>query len=117
MASSGARSAQPPPIGTPPVAGRLNGYWIAHIDVSDPEGYKAYQNDVTTPFGKFSGRYVVRGGRCEVMEGRMAARTVVVEFPSYEAALACYRSVEYQASIALRKGNIVAIEAFDPAQH
>jgi uncharacterized protein (DUF1330 family) len=54
------------------------------------------------------------------MEGRMPARTVVVEFPSYQAALACYRSPEYQRSIALRKdkaeANIVAIEAFDPAQ-
>ena len=61
---------QPPPIGTPPAAGRLKGYWIAHIDVSDPEGYKAYQADVATPFGKFGGRYLMRGGRCEVTEGR-----------------------------------------------
>ena len=88
--------------------------------MSNPEGYKAYQADVTTPFGKFGGRYLIRGGRCEVMEGRMPGRTVVVEFPGYDAALACYRSPEYQRSIALRKGhaeaNIVAIEAFDPAQ-
>ncbi|MBX9846087.1 MAG: DUF1330 domain-containing protein [Xanthobacteraceae bacterium] len=107
-------------MGTPPAAGRLKGYWIAHIDVSDVEGYKAYQADVATPFGTFGGRYLIRGGRCEVMEGRMPARTVVVEFPGYEAALACYRSPEYQRSIALRNGhaeaNIVAIEAFDPAQ-
>ena len=88
--------------------------------MNDPEGYKAYQADVATPFGKFGGRYLIRGGRCEVMEGRMPVRTVVVEFPSYEAALACYRSPEYKRSIALRLGkataNIVAIEAFDPAQ-
>jgi uncharacterized protein (DUF1330 family) len=111
---------QPPPIGTPPTANRLKGYWIAHIDVNDPEGYKAYQADVATPFGKFGGRYLIRGGRRELMEGRMPARTVVVEFPSYEAALACYRSPDYQHSVVLRKGkaeaNIVAIEAFDPAQ-
>ena len=111
---------QPKPIGTPPASHRLKGYWIAHIDVADPDGYKAYQADVVTPFGKFGGRYIVRGGRCEVMEGHMPARTVVVEFPSYEAALACYRSPEYQRSIVLRKGkaeaNIVAIEAFDPLQ-
>ena len=112
--------AQPPPIGTLTAEHRLKGYWIAHIDVTDPEGYKDYQADVATPFGKFGGRYLIRGGRGEVMEGRMPARTVVVEFPSYEAALACYRSPEYQRSIALRNGkanaNIVAIEAFDPAQ-
>ncbi len=63
---------QPPPIGTPPAANRLKGYWIAHIDVTDPEGYKAYQADVATPFGKFGGRYLIRGGRGEVMEGRHA---------------------------------------------
>jgi uncharacterized protein (DUF1330 family) len=111
---------QPEPIGKPPAAGRLKAYWIAHIDVNDAEGYKAYQADVATPFGTFGGRYLIRGGRCEVMEGRMPARAVVVEFPSYEAALSCYRSPEYQRSIALRQGkataNIVAIEAFDPAQ-
>jgi uncharacterized protein (DUF1330 family) len=111
---------QPPAIGAPPAANRLKGYWIAHIDVNDPEGYKAYQADVATPFGKFGGRYLIRGGRRELMEGRMPARTVVVEFPSYEAALACYRSPDYQHSVVLRKGkaeaNIVAIEAFDPAQ-
>jgi uncharacterized protein (DUF1330 family) len=111
---------QPEPIGTPPAPNRLKAYWIAHIDVNDAEGYKAYQADVATPFGRFGGRYLIRGGRCEVMEGRMPARAVVVEFPSYEAALACYRSPEYQRSIALRTGkataNIVAIEAFDSAQ-
>jgi uncharacterized protein (DUF1330 family) len=111
---------QPEPIGAAPAPNRLKGYWIAHIDVNDPEGYKAYQADVATPFGKFGARYLIRGGRCEMMEGRVPARTVVVEFPSYEAALACYGSPEYQRSIALRKGkataNIVAIEAFDPAQ-
>ena len=97
------------------------GYWLALVDVSDPESYKAYVAGIQDVFRKFGGRYVIRGGRCDVMEGRMPARTVVVEFPSYEAALACYRSVEYQASIELRKGkataNIVAVEAFDPAQH
>jgi uncharacterized protein (DUF1330 family) len=110
---------QPPPIGTPPAAGKLKGYWLAHIDVSDAEGYKAYQDAVPTPFGKFGGRYLVRGGRCEVIEGRQRARTVVLEFPSYEVALACYHSPEYQAAKALRRGkaeaDIVAIEAYDGA--
>jgi len=55
--------AQPPPIGTLPAENRLKGYWIAHIDVTDPEGYKDYQADVATPFGKFGGRYLIRGGR------------------------------------------------------
>jgi uncharacterized protein (DUF1330 family) len=107
---------QPPQIGTPPQVANLKGYWIAHIDVSDPDGYKAYQAAVVEPFGKFGGRYLVRGGHCVVTEGKQRSRTVVMEFPSYDAALACYRSPEYQSAKALRKGkaeaDIVAIEGF-----
>ena len=108
---------QPPPIGPPPVPGALKGYWIAHVDVKDPEGYKAYQTANATAFGKFGARFLVRGGRQEVTEGRARSRTVVIEFPSYEAALACYRSPDYQAAKALRQGkgeiDLVVIEGFD----
>ena len=59
----------------------------------------------------------VRGGRCEVTEGRQRPRTVVLEFPSYDAALVCYRSPEYQKALALRKGkaetDLLVIEAYD----
>ena len=92
----------------------LRGYWIAHIDVTDPEGYRPYQEAVTTAFGKFGGRYLIRGGRSQLMEGRQRTRCVSVEFPSYDAALACYRSPEYGAAIELRKGkaefDLVVIE-------
>jgi uncharacterized protein (DUF1330 family) len=108
---------QPPPVGTPPAPAALNGYWIVHIDVSDPEGYKSYIAANQIAFGKFGARYLVRAGRGEVKEGRQRPRTVVLEFPSYEAALACYRSPEYQAAKALRDGKAVAdlvvIEGFD----
>ncbi len=108
---------QPPPIGTPPAAGARKGYWIAHVDVHDPEGYKPYQAANATAFGKYGGRFLVRGGRSELTEGRQRSRTVVMEFPSYDAALACYRSPEYQAAKALRQGkadaDIVVIEQFD----
>jgi uncharacterized protein (DUF1330 family) len=107
----------PPPIGAPPAAGKLKGYWLAHVDISDPEGYKPYQAKNATAFGKFGGRFLVRGGRQEVTEGRARSRTVVMEFPSYDAALACYRSPEYQAAKALRQGkaevDLVVIEAYD----
>jgi uncharacterized protein (DUF1330 family) len=56
------------------------------------------------PFGAFGGRYLVRGGTREVPEGKARERIVVVEFPSFEAALACYRSGEYQAAKKLREG-------------
>lgn len=108
---------QPPPIGTPPAPAALKGYWIAHVDVTDPEGYKPYTIANAEAFGKYGARFLVRGGRCEVTEGRQRARTVVLEFPSYEAALACYRSPEYQSAAALRKGkaelDLVVIDGFD----
>ena len=74
-----------------------------------------------SPFGKFGARFLVRGGRSEVTEGHARSRTVVIEFPSYEAALACYRSPDYQAAKALREGkgeiDLVVIEGYDAAQH
>ena len=80
------------------------GYWIGHVDVTDPEGYKAYMTADMEPFGKFGGRFLVRGGNREVPEGKVRARTVVLEFPSYQAALGCYRSPDYQAARKLRDG-------------
>ena len=108
---------QPPPIGTPPAATARKGYWIAHVDVTDPEGYKPYQVANATAFGKFGARFLVRGGRQEVTEGHARSRSVVIEFPSYEAALACYRSPDYQAAKTLRMGkaeiDLVVIEGYD----
>ena len=61
--------------------------------------------------------YLVRAGRHEVMEGRARSRHVVVEFPSYDAAIACYGSPEYQAAKALSRGNaefdMLALEGYD----
>src|SRR5215471_5814657 len=95
---------QPHPPAMPPAAAARKGYWIGHVDVTDPEGYKAYMTADMVPFGKFAGRFLVRGGEREVVEGKVRARTVVLEFPSYRAALDCYRSADYQAAAALRKG-------------
>lgn len=95
---------QPEPVGTPPAPGTRKGYWIAHVDITDLEGYKLYQAANAKPFGMYGGRFLVRGGRQVVKEGQVRSRTVVMEFPSYEAALACYRSPEYQAAKALRQG-------------
>jgi uncharacterized protein (DUF1330 family) len=107
---------QPERIGTPPATAALKGYWIAHVDVTDPEGYKAYQAADMVPFGMYGARFLVRGGRSEVVEGRQRSRCVVIEFPSYDAALACYRSPEYQAAKAMRQGkgeiDLLVIEAY-----
>ena len=103
-----------------PAAAARKGYWIAHVDVSDPEGYKGYTSANQTAFGKFGARYLVRAGTCEVVEGKVRARTVVLEFPSYQAARDCYRSPEYQAAKALRRGkaeaDLLIIEGYDGPQ-
>lgn len=103
---------------TAPAAAARKGYWIAHVDVIDPAGYQAYQAN-GAPIGQFGGRFLVRGGRQEVVEGRQRSRTAVLEFPSYEAALACYRSPGYQAAKALRLGkaevDLIIIEGVERA--
>jgi uncharacterized protein (DUF1330 family) len=112
---------QPPQAATQPPAAALKGYWIGHVDITDPEGYKAYMAANAVPFGKFGGRFLVRGGTREVVEGQVRGRTVVLEFPSYQAALDCYRSADYQAAIVLRKGkgelDLVIIEGYDGPQY
>ena len=75
------------------------GYWIGHVDVSNDEGYKAYAAANAAIFKKFGGQFVIRAGKFEAPEGTARSRNVVVEFPDYDAALACYRSPEYQENI------------------
>ena len=78
------------------------GYWIPQIDVSNPEGYKAYMAATPPAHEKYHGVALVRGGRMEVVEGRARGRCVLREFPDYAAALACYRSEHYQRARPLR---------------
>jgi uncharacterized protein (DUF1330 family) len=83
------------------------GYWIGRIDVQDAEDYKAYVAANGPAFAKFGARFLVRGGEFEAVEGAARARNVVIEFPSYEAAVACWHSPEYQAAKAKRDGHAV----------
>ena len=95
-------------------------YLIVEMHITDPEGYKAYVAANAVPFGKFGARFLVRGGNREVVEGKVRGRTVVLEFPSYQVALDCYRSPEYQAAAALRKGkseiDLFIVEGYDGPQ-
>ncbi|MDC7786247.1 DUF1330 domain-containing protein [Rhodoplanes sp. TEM] len=95
-------------------------YWVARVDVADPEAYKAYVAANAAAFSKFGARFLVRAGRFEAPEGTARSRQVVIEFPDYETALACYRSPEYQAAKALRTatsiGDLVIVEGYDGPQ-
>lgn len=92
-------------------------YWIASVDVTNPEGYKAYVAANAAAFQKYDARFIVRGGRYEVMEGTSRSRNVVLEFKDYATAMACYNSPEYSAAKALREGsseaNLIIIEGHD----
>lgn len=86
----------------------MKGYWIAHVTVSDPEQYKLYAEGAGEAFRKYKARILARGGRHMQLEGAGRQRNVVIEFPSFEEALACYRSAEYQSAKAKREGAGVA---------
>lgn len=78
-------------------------YIIANIDVTDPEGYEPYKEMAAACNRAHGGRYLARGGRVEVLEGDYdPKRVVIVEFPSYDAALAWYHSAEYAPAKELR---------------
>jgi uncharacterized protein (DUF1330 family) len=96
------------------------GYWIGRVDVKNEEGYKPYAAANPAIFKKFGGRFVVRAGKFENPEGSSRSRNVVIEFPDYAAALACYNSPEYQANIKVRQPHsvldIIVIEGYDGPQ-
>jgi len=96
------------------------GYWIARVDVTDPEAYQAYVRANAVAFAKFGARFLVRGGPYEAVEGVARARQVVIEFKDYVTALACYDSQEYQQAKELRtkasQNEVVIVEGYDGPQ-
>jgi len=96
------------------------GYWIARVQVDNPDGYAPYAAANPAIFRKFGGKFIVRSGKFECPEGQSRSRNVVIEFPDYATALACYNSPEYQANIKVRQphsvADLVIIEGFDGPQ-
>jgi uncharacterized protein (DUF1330 family) len=84
----------------------MSAYIIASIKVTDPEGYERYRQAVPGTIAAHGGRYLARGGAAEALEGDLEPnRLVIVEFPSYEQALAWYHSEEYQPIKRLRQAS------------
>lgn len=96
------------------------GYWIARVDVAHPEQYEAYVAANAAPLKKFGARFLVRGGQFDCPEGASRARNVVIEFPSYQAALDCWKSPEYQDAVKLRLPvstiDLVIVDGYDGPQ-
>ena len=84
-------------------------YLIARMDVQDLAGFDDYRAAVTPVIAQFGGRYLVRGGAMEVMEGpQPPGRIVVVEFPDLAAAHAFYHSPEYAPALRMRLDSTVS---------
>ena len=93
------------------------GYWVARIDVDDPERYKDYVAAATPAYQEYGARFLVRGGEIMASEGTTRARNVVIEFPTYEAALACYNSETYARARAIRQdissGEVIVVKGHE----
>ena len=79
-------------------------YWIAHVEVTNPEAYGKYAAGAGPAIAAHGGVFLARATRYVQLEGNDRARNVVARFPSLEAAVACYHSAEYQAALAHAKG-------------
>ncbi|QLF69150.1 DUF1330 domain-containing protein [Peteryoungia desertarenae] len=79
------------------------GYWIARVDIRDAERYKDYVAAAKPAFERFEAKFLARGGTYTGLEGMARARNVVIEFPSYQAAIDCYNSPEYQIAAKIRQ--------------
>jgi uncharacterized protein (DUF1330 family) len=93
------------------------GYWIARMSVNNPAEYPKYIEAAAPTFKQFGAKFIVRGGRSEAVEGPGRPRNVIIEFPSFEDALACYNSPEYQVAVKIRQacaeGEIIIVEGQD----
>ena len=80
-------------------------YWIARARILDPIAFKKYTDRSPSIIAKYGGRCLARGGRLQVMEGpNEFPRFVVIEFPTFEQAVACFQSPEYEEVATFRRG-------------
>jgi uncharacterized protein (DUF1330 family) len=94
------------------------GYWIAHVNITNPERYKDYVAANAIAFKKYNARFLVRAGESVIVKGNLGGRRhVVIEFDSYATAKACHESPEYQAAAKIRDeasmAELVIIEGYE----
>ncbi|MBV9557171.1 MAG: DUF1330 domain-containing protein [Pseudolabrys sp.] len=81
-------------------------YWVARSKINDPVEYKKYTDQIPGILAKFGGKVLARGGKFEIMEGPdKFHRFIVIEFPTMEQGVACFRSKEYDDAAAFRRRN------------
>jgi uncharacterized protein (DUF1330 family) len=83
-------------------------YIIAQVEVKNPEAYQEYSRQVLGILTQYGGKFLVRGGKAEILEGDQAPhRLVVIEFEDAEQARRWYNSPEYQAIVGIRQANSI----------
>lgn len=96
------------------------GYWLVRADISHQEKFVEYAKRTPSAINKYDGRFLVRAGQYDCVEGSTRSRNTVIEFPSYQAALDCWNSPEYQTVKMLRLGaaelDIVVIEGCEQSE-
>jgi uncharacterized protein (DUF1330 family) len=86
-------------------------YWVARSKVNDPVEYKKYTDPLPAIFARYGGKVLARGGRFRIMEGpETFGRHIVIEFPTFEQAVACFESKEYADAAAFRRGGAGIVE-------
>lgn len=96
------------------------GYWMVHVEVENAEAFNAYVAEVADVFKKYDAHFLARGGQFEAVEGTVRSRNIILEFPSYQAAIKCWHSPEYQVAKALRENagrvDITIVEGYKGLQ-
>ena len=95
-------------------------YVIVQVEITDEEKYERYKALTPDTIIRYDGKFIVRGGRCESLEGDWAVeRLVILEFPTYDRAKEWYESDEYRVARAVREGGanmiFTVVEGFDGA--
>ena len=86
----------------------MKAYWVCIYEkINNPEKLKEYALKAKPAVEKFSGKFLVRGGKNRTNDGINSPRTVIVEFQNYNTALECYDSIEYQQAHDILKGHVI----------
>ena len=82
----------------------MSAYVVVEVEVTDPQGYEQYRQQVPASIARYGGRFLVRGGQAETLEGSWAPkRVVILEFPDRATAKTWWSSQEYADAKALRQ--------------
>ena len=86
-------------------------YWVARARIDDPVEYKRYTDRVPEIVARYGGKVLARGGRYRIMEGpETFHRFIVIEFPTFDQAVACFESPDYRAAAAFRRNGAGVVE-------